>query len=193
MWSARWRCAEHGAVAPLQPFTTPSPELAAHLTQDCPLPIWLPWPLPPGWLVSGIGVAGDEADGVRATLLACSGPNPVGGPADLLLIGEEPMVGLGARFAGLPASDPGPDVGQGPADAQVEVDGHLAPLWVVPSADPDRAAYAGEAAGRWLWMVLHPQTAGFLTVEPLQLVDLHDLGAEVALVPFGALCPLLVG
>lgn len=137
-------------------------------------------------------MAGDEAGGVRATLLACSGPNPVGGPADLLLIAEEPMVGLGARFAGLPTSDPGPEVGHGAADARVEVDGHPAPLWVVPSADHDRAAYAGEAAGRWLWMVLYPQTAGFLTIEPLRLVDLRDLGAEVALVPFGALCPLLV-
>ena len=95
-----------------------------------------------------MGVAGDDAEGIRATVLACSGPNPVGGPADLLLIAEEPGVGLGAGFAGLLAPDPGPDIGAGPADARVEVDGHPRPLWVVPSAAPGRTAYAGEADGR---------------------------------------------
>lgn len=175
----------------MQPFGTPSADLARHLASTSPLPFWLPWPLPAGWLVSGMGVAGDEAEGVCATVLACSGPNPVGGPADLLLVAEEPGVGLGAGFAGLLATDPGPDVGDGPADARVEVDGHPRPLWVVPEAAPGRTAYAGEADGRWLWLLLYPETAALLTLEPLTVTDLRRLGEEVALVPFGALSPRL--
>ena len=39
--------------------------------------------------------------------LACSGPTPFSdGPADVLLIAEEPGVGLGAHFAGLAGPDP---------------------------------------------------------------------------------------
>src|SRR5207247_6768142 len=74
-----------------------------------PVPVWCPWPLPAGWMVTGVGWVGDDRVGVRASVLACSGPAPLqGGPADIALIAEEPGVGLGTRFAGIPGPDPGP-------------------------------------------------------------------------------------
>ena len=45
--------------------------------------------------------------------------------------------------------------------------------------------FAGEVQGRWLWVVLWPDTAGTLLVEPLALRDLRDPGQDLDL-PFGA-------
>src|SRR5439155_254641 len=65
------------------------------------VPVWLPWPLPLGWLVAGFAGAGDERTGVRACAVALAGPNPLGGPADMVVVAEEPGIGLGAALAGL--------------------------------------------------------------------------------------------
>jgi hypothetical protein len=152
------------------------------------VPVWLPWPLPEGWLVTGIARAGDERSGVRGCVVAVSGPNPVGGPGEMLLISEELGVGLGARFAGLDGPDPGSDVASGPPHAMVRFGHHEFPLWHVEA--PERAAFVGEAMGCWLWLVLWPDTAGMLLVEPLDLVDLRDPGLDLDL-PFGAPSPRL--
>jgi hypothetical protein len=185
-----WSCYVHGAVTPLQPFTQPNAELLGLLARRSRIPVWLPWPLPHGWIVTGVGHAGSPAEGVRATVVACGGPNPLGGPGELLIISEEPGVGLGARYAGLPGPDPGTSFGRGPAQAKVHTDGHPTPLWHAVCPD-GRAAYAGEAAGRWLWLIFWPDTAGALLVEPLELADARGLGHEVDLLPFGALTPQL--
>src|SRR4029453_8769693 len=76
------------------------------------VPIWLPWPLPLRWLVSRIPHAGGEHTGPVAAGPACSGPNPLTVDvddlsADLLLVAEQPGVGLGARLAGIQAPHPG--------------------------------------------------------------------------------------
>ena len=116
----RRRGRAHGAATctarstPLAPARLPitgRPAAARPAHARCP--VWLPWPLPPGWLVSGFTGAGDERTGARASAVALSGPNPLGGPADLLIIAEEPGVGLGAGLAGLPA--PIPATGSPPA------------------------------------------------------------------------------
>lgn len=150
------------------------------------LPLWLPWPLPPGWLVTGLGWVGDTQT-QRATVLACSGPNPVGGDADLLLVAEEPGTGLGGGYAGLDSPHPGAEVGDGPPHARIGADGHQVSMWWVSSAAPDRAVYAGEAGGRWLWLILHPESAGTLMMERLSLADVRALGHEVELLAYGAL------
>ena len=62
------------------------------------------------------------------------------------------------------------------------------PLWQVDS--PGRAVFAGEVKGLWLWVVLWPDTAGTLLVEPLALRDLRDPGQDLDL-PFGAASPRL--
>jgi hypothetical protein len=160
------------------------------LVRRARVPVWLPWPLPAGWLVSGFTGAGDERSGTRATALALSGPNPLGGLAEMLIVAEEPGVGLGAGLAGLRGPDPGDGFAARQPNAVVEVAHHDAPLWLVES--DGKAVFAGEVAGRWLWLVLWPDTAGTLLVEPLPLRDLRDRAQDID-IPFGALSPRLPG
>jgi 3',5'-nucleoside bisphosphate phosphatase len=148
------------------------------------VPVWLPWPLPSGWLVSGFSGAGDERAGVRASAVSLSGPNPLGGPADMLIIAEEPGVGLGAGLAGLPGPDPGDGFAVSQPNAVVKVAHHVAPLWLVES--DGKAVFVGEVEANWVWLVLWPDTAGTLLVEPLPLLDLRDPAQEFD-IPFGAL------
>jgi hypothetical protein len=177
-------------VAPLSPVYSPSRDGLDGLLRTSGAPVWLPWPLPAGWLVTGFAGAGDERTGTRGCAVALSGPNPVGGPGDLLLVSEEPGVGLGARFAGLDGPDPGDGFATGPPHAFVQVGGHDFPLWHVEA--PGRAAFAGEVKAHWLWAVLWPDTAGVLLLEPITLRDLRDPGQELDL-PFGARSPRLPG
>jgi hypothetical protein len=177
-----WRCDDCGPVPPLHVAKHIGPEilqtaldrLGAPATA---VPLWCPWPLPAGWTFTGVGWAGDDRTGVRATAVACSGPNPLGGgPADLVLIAEEPGVGLGNRFAGMPGIDPGPLLGElmeTTAHAKIKASGHPTPMWAVKSPD-DRSAYAGEATGRWLFAIAWPATAGYLLAENLALHDLSQ-------------------
>jgi hypothetical protein len=166
----------------------PSKECLGGLLGDARVPFWVPWPLPQGWLVTGFTGAGDERSGIRGSAVAVSGPNPLGGPADLLIVAEEPGVGLGAGLAGLPGPDPGDGFASGQPNATVKVANHEAPLWLV-EAD-HKAVFAGEVAGSWLWLVLWPDTAGALLIEPLELRDLRDPAQDLDL-PFGALSPRL--
>jgi Family of unknown function (DUF6758) len=189
-WSSAWQCDQHGEVAPLSPVYSPSREGLDGLLRIKGVPAWLPWPLPAGWLVTGFAGAGDERTGTRGCAVALSGPNPCGGPADLLLVSEEPGVGLGARLAGLDGPDPGDGFAAGPPHVFVQVAGHDFPLWHVDA--PGRAVFAGEVKARWLWAVLWPDTAGLLLLEPITLRDLRDPGQELVL-PFGAPCPHLPG
>lgn len=150
MWSSAWRCDAHGDVLPYQPPLQPSEMAVEALRKTSLVPVWLPWPLPSGWLVTGFGEVGDERRGIRASLVALSGPSFVEGPADILVIAEEPGVGLGAAFAGLDGPDPGEGFDAGPPNAKIEAMGHPTPLWCV-HGKADRAVYAGEALGNWLW------------------------------------------
>jgi Family of unknown function (DUF6758) len=177
-------------VDPLGAVYSPSRDGLEGLLRIAGVPLWLPWPLPAGWLVTGFAGAGDERTGMRGCVVALSGPNPVGGPGDLLLVSEELGVGLGARFAGLDGPDPGSGFATGQPHAFVRFGHHEFPLWSVDA--PDRAAFAGEVMGGWLWAVLWPATAGVLLVEPMTLRDLRDPGQALDL-PFGARSPRLPG
>ena len=117
-----------------------------------------------------------------------SGPCPAGGPGDLLVIAEEPGIGLGAAIAGLSGVDPGDGFAASQPAAAVPFGKHDFPLWQIDSAD--RAVFAGEVLGLWLWLVLWPQTAGLLLVETIPLRDLRDPGQDLDL-PFGAPSPRL--
>jgi len=193
-----WRCDRDGPVAPFHVAEHAGVEAvgtAATLAAKTEFPVWCPWPLPNGWTVTGIGWAGDERTGISATVVACTGPAALlDGPADMLFIAEEPGVGLGVRFAGLPGSDPGPIIAELAvstlAHAKVKVAGHPAPMWAL-DAPEDRSAYVGEARGRWLWAVLWPAPAGYLLAEDVSLHDLADWvpGGLV----FGAASPYLSG
>ncbi|CAA9372946.1 MAG: hypothetical protein AVDCRST_MAG21-1204 [uncultured Nocardioidaceae bacterium] len=153
------------------------------------LPLWTPWPVPEGWSFSGLAHTG-EPNGVDATVSCWAGLDPFGDPAELLLVCEEAGTGVGGHFAGLDLSYPTPGVGEGAPHARFDVEGRPVPLWSVDTGD-DRAAYAGEAAGRWLWVVVFPAESSSLVVQPLQLVDARQLGAELTVLPVGELSPLL--
>jgi uncharacterized protein DUF6758 len=194
-----WRCDTDGAIVPLhvpqhinaEIVEATRSRMSAH---DTEVPMWCPWPLLPGWTVTGLGWVSDERAGVRGTVVACSGPAMLqGGPADLLLISEEPGLGLGTRYAGIPGPDPGPFL-EGErttsAHAKVRAAGWPTPLWAVKSA-ADRCAYVGEARGLWLYLVAWPAGAGYLFAEDLTLVDLVDtLPGQLV---YGAPSPYLHG
>lgn len=184
LMSSSWECEQHGAVQPLHRWTRVTPDVLAQAAGRAAVPLWLPLPLLPGWSVTGLALAGDERGGARATALALSGPSPLGGPADLLLIAEEPGIGLGARYAGVQAVDPG-DVAQGPPDAKVEAAGHPTALWRCASAQ-DRVAFVGEALGMWLYAVLWPPAAELVLLEHVVLHDLRHSNSAGLDLPVGA-------
>src|SRR6267378_1374344 len=114
-WHSAWLCARHGAVQPLRPAHVPSTEGLQALLKAAAVPVWLPWPIPLGWRVTGFTGAGDERSGTRGCAVALSGPNPVGGLGEMLIVSEEPGLGLGAGLAGLTGPDPGEGFAAGPA------------------------------------------------------------------------------
>jgi hypothetical protein len=207
-----WRCEDCGPVPPLHVAEHVGPEIvqsaAAQIvdtrvvTSRGPMPLWCPWPLPSGWTMTGAAWAGDDRTGVRATAVACSGPAPLGGgPADLVIVAEEPGVGLGTRFAGIAGPDPGallsnvmtdpvPGHPEPAAHAKIRVGGHPTPMWSVKSPT-DRSAYAGEARGMWLYAITWPSSAGYLLAEDVVLHDLTEwLPPELV---YGAPSPYLHG
>jgi len=194
LWSDGWTCPVHGRVSPLRPPVVGSDDVLRQVGATSGVPLWMPWPLPAGWLVSGVRTAGDDHSGTVATVLACSGPNPLpfGGvvdrQADLLLVAESPGVGLGAHLAGLNDVDPGAAVGVGSPHLKLTADGHDTPLWTLPV--DGLVAYVGEASGVWLWALVWPQSAGAVLLETFELVDLRDPG-HLLDVPYGALSPRL--
>lgn len=188
LWSSAWQCDTHGAVHPLQPVAQPTQEMVRTVAAQAAVPVWLPWPLPRGWLVTGLAVAGDERTGARAAALACSGPAPLGGVAELVLVAEEPGIGLGARFAGLDGPDGGGIPDGRPPDAKLEAAGHPTAMWSLVSSD-DRAVYVGEALGCWAYAIVWPESAGFLLIDDFALRDLRD--GTVPDLPLGALSPRL--
>nr|WP_113704001.1 DUF6758 family protein [Nonomuraea lactucae] len=189
-WSSAWRCDAHGDVLPFQAARPPAPASAEAIRKSSVVPVWVPWPLPAGWLVTGFAEAGDERTGGRASVVALCGPSISRGPADVLIVAEEPGVGLGAALAGLGGPDPGEGFDAGPPNAKIEVLGHPTPLWCVGAAD-DRAVYAGEALGNWLWTIAWPAEAGCLiALSELALMDLRDHELDL---PFGAFSPRLGG
>lgn len=178
----------------MQPVIPPSVEGLGVVAHRARVPVWMPWPLPLGWLFTGVASAGDDRSGGRATVVACSGPGPVGGMGELLLIAEELGVGLGARYAGIDGLDPGRSINMdGPPHTKVVAAGRPTPLWNVGGGPDDRAVFAGEARGLWLWAIVWPQQSGLLLYDELVLTDLREGGAEVELLPCGALSPRILG
>ncbi len=199
-----WRCADCDVVPPFHVAEHIGPEILESVVAQVAgtpdkMPLWCPWPLPLGWTVTGVGWAGDDRSGVRATALACSGPSPLGGgPADVLIVAEQPGVGLGTRLAGIPGTDPGYLVVQSMADAEthagpdakIRAGGHPTPLWCVKSP-ADRSAYVSEARGMWLYAVAWPASAGYILADDVVLHDLSE-GVPSELV-YGAPSPYLHG
>jgi len=192
LMSSDWVCDVHGAVVPLRVLPRTGPDTLRQVAEHAGVPVWCPLPMLPGWSVTGVAVAGHERGKAAAVAVALSGPCPVGGPADMVLVAEEPGTGLGARYAGMDAVDPGLSAAGAP-DAKLEASGHDTPLWRCETGATDRAAFVGEAGGVWLWAVLWPPTAELVLIEDVALHDLRDAVHVGEVVPIGAATTRLAG
>jgi hypothetical protein len=188
-----WSCPEHGDTAPLwRPEQASYDGFIEHLGVSASLPTYLPWPLSPGWQVTDFAAVGVPGDAARATMTCVSGTSALDGPVDVLVVSEEPGTGLGARVAGTATPDPGVEVG-GPPVVKVRLEHQTVPLWSVSTSaatgEWDRSVVAGEAHGRWLWMVLRPASAVLLLRDDWILRDVSDLGPPLVEMPFGGTPP----
>ncbi|WP_231122956.1 DUF6758 family protein [Nocardioides sambongensis] len=194
-----WACPEHGEVAPLwKPTEVTYAAFTEHLARAGTFPTYLPWPLGPGWSVTDFAVVEDGVP--RATMTCVSGATALDGPVDVMVVSEETGTGLGARVAGLPA---GPDglpgrplhggVADGPPEVKVKLDAHTVGLWPVSTSrsevEWDRSVLAGEAHGRWLWLVLRPASAILLLRDLWILRDVSVTGPQLVTLPFGGPAP----
>ncbi len=165
----------HGEVVPYRLAPHVGPLLLDTVRDGSGVPVWLPAPLPYLWGVNGVAWAGDDREPSRAVAMAISGPSPLGGPVDLVLVAEEIGVGLGAGLAGLDRLDPGREVGIGAPTARVTAARHDTPLWEV-AADSQMVALAGEAEGIWLWVLAWAARADLLLIDDLRLEDIRRPG-----------------
>lgn len=192
LWTSAWQCDAHGSVAPLQRVRPPGTVSLEALLPQAQVPVWVPWPLPSGWVVSGFAEAGDERTGALAIAVALSGPDPLGGIGEVAIVAEGPGIGLGARLAGLVGPDPGAGFDSAAPDAKVRFEGHEIALWNL-DVGRDRAVYTGEALANWLWIVCAAADTGIVMGEVSGLRDLRDLkdGGVALGPPFGAQSPFL--
>lgn len=187
-----WACPTHQTVVPLWRVREPCYEaFAEHLVLSRGLPTWLPWPMPVGWEVADFGCVGGEGMTPQAVFVTCVGMSEVDGPLEVTAVTEEPGVGLGARCAGVPHADPGQEAGQDAPPTRVRIEHGTVPAWLVSTSEDggadllDRAVLAGEAYGRWLWLVLRPG-AVVLSLDAMPpLVDVGGFGAQLVALPFG--------
>jgi hypothetical protein len=189
--AGRWECPTHQRVTPLWRAVNPRyEEFAEHIELSRGLPSWVPWPLPIDWRVIDYGCVGAHGVEPQASFVTCAGPDELDGLVQVTVVSEEPGVGLGARCGGVQRSDPGRDAEE-PPPAKVRVDGGTTPLWLVSTSDDgstdalDRAVLAGEALGRWFWLVLRPASALLSLPQLPPLVDASGLGPQLLTLPFG--------
>ena len=187
--TGRWTCLDHGPVAPLwRPREASYEAFVEHLEHAEDFPTYLPWPMAPGWQVSDFGVVVEPGRSAKATISCCTGSSALDGPVDAVVVSEEPGTGLGARAARLPRPDPD-GVGEGPPLTRIRVETASVPLWAVTTSGADeefdRCVVVGEAAGRWLWLVLRPASAMLLLREQWILRDVSGMGAPLVEVAFG--------
>ncbi|WP_435768900.1 DUF6758 family protein [Nocardioides sp. SYSU DS0651] len=195
-----WSCPDHGVVVPLwHPATASYDDFAGHLRRAGGFPTYLPWPLGPGWSVTDFAAVAPRRGRARATMTCVSGTSQLDGPVDVMVISEEPGTGFGARVAGLTGAygaerlDPGAEVGDGPPTVRVRVGSHPVGLWPVSvssaAGEWDRSVVAGEAEGRWLWIVLRPASAILLLRDDWILRDVSATGPQLVALPFGGPAP----
>ncbi|MDO9458302.1 DUF6758 family protein [Nocardioides sp.] len=191
---AGWVCVEHAEIEPLwRPDEASYDAFADHLRRSASVPTYLPWPLSPGWTVSDFAAVGSDPARARATMTCTSGSSVLDGPVDVIVVAEEAGTGLGARIAGTPHDDPGADIGDGPPSVKVRIGRHVVPLWPIStsaaSSEWDRSVVAGEAHGRWLWIVMRPASAMLLLRDDWILRDTSQSGPHLVELPFGGPAP----
>ena len=193
-------CSVHGPIEPLwRPAQADYDSFAELVGRSDQLPTYLPWPMSPGWSIADFGCVGSTGV-VRATVTTTVGSSDLDGEVEVTIVSEEPGIGLGARCAGTTYDDPGSQISHGPPAIHVRAGGRTVPLWLVEDsrdeahagsggiADDDllaRAVFAGEADGRWLWLVMKPASAALLLHDDWLLADVTGFGPEALEMPFG--------
>lgn len=187
-------CPTHGDVGVLRrPAVATYDDFAALLLgHDRDFPVYVPWPMGPGWAFSDLGVV-QRGGRTCASVTGVAGTTDPDGPVDVLVVTEEPGVGLGRRIAGTVPVDPGLEIGEGQPTVRVRIDSQTVPLWPVSTSGADdalgRSVMAGEADGRWLWIVLRPASAVLLLRDDWILKDAAEIGPTALDLPFEALRP----
>ncbi|HEX4191083.1 MAG TPA: DUF6758 family protein [Marmoricola sp.] len=189
----RYACGVHGTIHPLwRPAVADYETFAELVGRSEDLPTYLPWPMSPGWSIADFGcVAG--AGRTYATVTTTVGTSDLDGPVEVTVISEDPGVGLGSRCAGTTYDDPGEQIGLGPHAIHVRAGGRQVPMWAVDSTLEDdllaKSVFAGEADGRWLWLVIRPASAALLLRDEWLLADVTGFGPEALEMPFGGSRP----
>lgn len=181
----------HGDVMPVRPPAVGSPNEVQAVCLTSRVPVWVPWPIPEGWTVTGLQQVGDPVNGAVGVAVSLVVVGPVPGLTEMLVVAEEPGVGYAARLAGMDGPDAGDAIAGAPY-SRVTAGGHLTPLWLARGSLPG-AALVGERDGAWLWILIRPTESAPLAVDPPPLADLRELGDESALLPFGPLSGWLRG
>lgn len=182
-------CPRHGAVAPLwRPVDVGYDDLADVLALADPLPTYVPWPMSPGWTLADFGCVAEDGT-AYASVTRTVGSTDLDGPVEVTVVSEDPGIGLGARCAGTRAVDPGARFTEDPPAIRVRAAGRAVPLWPLDSEGDDapltRAAFVGEADGRWLWVIVRPAAAALLLRDEWLLADVTGFGPEALEMPFG--------
>lgn len=183
-------CPDHGGQTALwRPEEASYEAFAEHLGKARQFPTYVPWPISPGWSITDFAAAAEDGRDARATLSCTSGTSELDGPVDVIVVTEEAGTGLGARCAGTRHDDPGPDIVERPPTARVRIGRHPVNLWDISTSSSDgefdRSVLAGEAGGRWLWIVLRPASALLLLRDDWILRDVSHVGPQLVEVPFG--------
>ena len=191
-----WACPEHGPTSVLRrPDEASYDGFVEALSAAGDFPTYLPWPMSPGWSVTDFAVVGDaQGQRARATMTCSSGTSTLDGPVDVFVVSEESGTGLGSRCAGTTHVDPGPEIGAGPPMVRVRIGSQSVPLWAVSTSSEDReldrSVVAGEAEGRWLWVVLRPASAMLLLRDEWILRDVSGIGPPLVEMSFGGPSPV---
>ncbi len=201
---ADFACTVHGPIDPLwRPEESDYDSFAELVGRIDDIPTYLPWPMSPGWSISDFGCVG-SGDRVRATVTTTVGTSDLDGEVEVTIVSEDPGIGLGARCAGTSYDDPGPQISNGPPSIHVRAGGRTVPMWLVDDTGENptfereltvadltaddvlaRAVFAGEADGRWLWLVMRPASAALLLHDDWLLADVTGFGPEALEMPFG--------
>jgi hypothetical protein len=176
-------CREHGLVLPMQPSTAADADVANQVAAISAVPLWTPWPPPVGWRLAALQVVGEDGGPWRAVASGLQAEDRVWGPGEIVLVAEEPGVGLGSALAGIDALDAGA-AAVGQPYTSVVASERATWLWLVDGPD-DGVALVGERDACWLWVLIKAPQAHVLAVDLPPLADVRDLGAEAQLIPTG--------
>lgn len=188
---ASFACLTHGPTEALwRPDVADYDSFAELVGRIDDIPTYLPWPMSPGWRIADFGCVGaGPGSRVRATVTTTVGASDLDGDVEVTVVSEDPGVGLGARCSGTAYDDPGPQISNGPPAIKVRAGGRPVPMWLVDGEDDaeplERATFAGESDGRWLWLVMRPASAALLLGDDWLLADVTGFGPEALEMPFG--------